>query len=100
IGNSILVHHKVNQNIFEYIFIGQDVRSFNTKQPILQYKSPVGNSAVPYPFAVGPTYTYCMIESKVIPNSSYCMDPYVEGIYVNNPSVASFSMKLIVPRSI
>ena len=96
IGNSILINSRNN----EYIYIGESVKSFVTNEAIIQYKSPVGNSAVPYPFAIGPTYTYCVIEEKMIPNSSYDIDPYEDGIYARKSGIANLPMKTLVPRTV
>lgn len=49
-GNSILVRLRELQ---KYIFIGMNIFSFETTEKILHYYSPIGNSDVPYPVAVG-----------------------------------------------
>lgn len=43
--NEALKHH--------YIYVGPTIYSFSTAFPIRMYFSPVGNSAVPYPYAIG-----------------------------------------------
>ena len=65
IGNSILV--KLSK--YKYIYIGERIYSFTTKDEIIKYVSPVGNSDVPYPYAIGTENTYLMIEDVVIPNN-------------------------------
>lgn len=64
-GNSILLHlSDVN-----YVFIGQNIFSFQAYHKIVKYVSPVGNNDVPYPFAVDENgYYYLMIEDVVIAN--------------------------------
>ena len=47
-GNSILIH--VHEN--EYIFVGHRIFSFRPAFPIVDFKSPVGNNDVPYPYAL------------------------------------------------
>ena len=47
-GNSILIH--VHDN--EYIFVGERIFSFQPAFPIVDFKSPVGNNDVPYPYAL------------------------------------------------
>ena len=47
-GNSILINTKGN----EYLFIGHVVAKFIAKDKIKLFKSPIGNSAVPYTFGV------------------------------------------------
>lgn len=73
-GNSILVDTSNNK----YTYIGSEIYEFETKDEIIDYFSPIGNSDVPYPFAVGTTYTYLMLEKKCILNSLINMthDPY------------------------
>jgi hypothetical protein len=65
-GNSILI--KTGKG--KYIFAGHEIFSFETRdnEDIKKYYSPVGNSAVPYPYAVGEKYTYFMLDKETIPN--------------------------------
>lgn len=62
-GNSILVEI----NVREYIYIGSEIYSFETEEDILDYYSPVGNSDVPYPYAIGQNNVYLMIEEVYFP---------------------------------
>lgn len=62
-GNSILLH--IRQN--EYIYIGESIKRFKTTDKILEYYSDVGNSDVPYPYAVGAKFIYFMLESVKMP---------------------------------
>jgi hypothetical protein len=65
-GNSILLHiSKAN-----YIYIGHMIQSFETREgeKIKSYYSPIGNSDVPYPYAIGEQYTYFMLDMDTIPN--------------------------------
>lgn len=76
-GNSLLV--QITNH--DYIFIGWEVYSFNTTDVIREYYSPVGNSDVPYPYAVGDQYIYLMIENVYMPktvlnNYEDFVDPY------------------------
>lgn len=66
-GNSILV----NVSDSKYIYIGDSIYSFETrdKEKIVKYYSPVGNSDVPYPYAVGENYTYFLLDSTTVPNN-------------------------------
>ncbi len=61
-GNSILLELKSN----EYVHIGSEIFSFDTKSEIKEYVSPVGNSDVPYPFAVDTNNNYYLITFDVI----------------------------------
>ena len=66
-GNSILL--EVGDG--KYIYIGHEIYSLETKdkERIVEYYSPVGNSMVPYPYAVGETNTYFMLNKQLVPNS-------------------------------
>ena len=46
-GNSILIEIAE----YSYVFIGNKIVSFLSYNPIVSFKSPIGNSCVPYPFA-------------------------------------------------
>ncbi len=62
-GNSILVEI----GNLEYVCIGDSIFSFKAIAPIKTYVSPVGNSDVPYPYAVDSDgYIYLMIENVII----------------------------------
>jgi len=56
-GNSILLDMGDN----EYIFIGDKIFSFDAKAKITDFVSPVGNSAVPYPYATDELKNYYLI---------------------------------------
>ena len=77
-GNSILV------NIIDmtYVFIGCIIYSFQTEEKINEYKSPVGNSDVPYPYAVGKKYVYFMIENQYADKSEFVN---YDGIIFDDP---------------
>jgi hypothetical protein len=65
-GNSILI--QIGNG--KYIHIGCEIYYFETKdkENIIEYYSPVGNSMVPYPYAVGENNTYFMLDKKLVPN--------------------------------
>jgi hypothetical protein len=64
-GNTILLQTGKD----EYTYIGDGIRSFKTKDGdvIEKYYSPVGNNAVPYPYAVGKKYVYLMLDNEYEP---------------------------------
>ena len=73
-GNSILVHVTGHQ----YLFIGHEIYSFTLADDVIQeYYSPVGNNAVPYPYAIGKHRTYFMLDSVSVPNE--LLDPDKDG---------------------
>jgi hypothetical protein len=62
-GNSILL--KLSKH--KYVFIGQKIYSFTTRDEIKKYISTVGNSDVPYPYAIGTKNVYLMISDVYVP---------------------------------
>jgi hypothetical protein len=63
-GNSLLIQTEKNK----YIYVGSEIYSFETKEDIKTYYSPIGNSFVPYPYAVGENFSYFMLDKKIVPN--------------------------------
>jgi hypothetical protein len=67
-GNSLLVQlGDIGDN--EYLYIGSEIYSFKSRDddPIVAYASPVGNSGVPYPYAIGKKYVYYMLNKSTLP---------------------------------
>jgi hypothetical protein len=66
-GNSLLLKLAAGR----YMYIGDRIYEFNTigGEEVLEYRSPIGNSDVPYPWARTATHTYLMIEDTVIENA-------------------------------
>jgi len=64
-GSSILVQLKENH----YVYIGSEIYSFRTTEPIVAYESPVGPSETPYPYAIGTEHTYFMLDKEKVPNA-------------------------------
>ena len=65
LGNTILANLGGNK----YLYIGEKVYEFKTKQPILSFDSPVGNNDSPYPFAKTQEQIILFVENAVISNS-------------------------------
>ena len=61
-GNSILVRKGRT-----YTFIGHEIYKFKPLDKIIEYYSPIGNSAVPYPVAIGTKYVYFMVDHTYVP---------------------------------
>jgi hypothetical protein len=80
LGNTILLHISSNK----YLFMGgiAGIYTFETADNdiIKDFSSPIGNSDVPYPFAIGEKYTYLLIKNLFIPNDNLDMtkDPYAQ----------------------
>jgi len=67
-GNSILVY----LGNFEYVFIGDCIYKFKTTDDIIEtYYSPVGNSDVPYPFAISNKNVYFMLDKTYVARTIY-----------------------------
>ncbi len=66
-GNSMLL----DEGGGRYVYIGEVGFRFAVEpgDRIVDYVSPIGNSCVPYPFAVGEINTYFMLEPCYLPNS-------------------------------
>ncbi len=64
VGNSLLIQTGKNK----YVYVGSEIYSFETKEDIKKYYSPIGNSYVPYPYAVGESLTYFMLDKETLPN--------------------------------
>lgn len=64
-GNSILVHLSGKR----YMYIGSEIYKFNIEigDRIISYFSPIGNSDVPYPYAIGEQMAYFMLDKKLVP---------------------------------
>jgi hypothetical protein len=77
-GNTLLVVVSPTK----LLYIGSRLYTFEPVKgdTIQAYYSPVGNSDVPYPWAVGTTHTYLLGESVFIPNS--VLEPSVKNPYV------------------
>ena len=75
-GNTILAHIKEDL----YVWIGSIIYEFRTAPGdyIIQFHSPVGNSDVPYPYAIGKRFTYLLLEGKYMDNKHIepKTDPY------------------------
>jgi len=74
-GNSILIqNHRLT-----YIEIGREIFEFEALDEIVTYVSPVGNSDVPYPYAVDSKNRYYLMIANVILNhvpEEHVNDPY------------------------
>lgn len=66
-GNSILV--QVSK--MKYAYIGSVMYSFTSRDPIVEYWSPVGNNDVPYPVAFSKLYAFFMLDGQRVPLASF-----------------------------
>lgn len=105
-NNTILV----DQGDGTYLFVGgPQIYTFRPDGPIRHFYSPIGNSEVPYPWAVSDNSTYLLVEKAVIPNRDiptndpylfyYCFDRQGETRFEEFSKMKSFYRNL-VPTSI
>lgn len=78
-GNSLLA--KVSNNRF--VFVGKEVYEFETLpgDTILSFSSPVGNSGVPYPFAIGNTHVYLLAEKVAVQKNFFDLKDTTFDVY-------------------
>jgi hypothetical protein len=70
-GNTILI--QVDATTF--IFVGHAIYTFHISDDIIEsYYSPVGNSDVPYPYAIGKQYSYFMLDRMKVSNEHLQVD--------------------------
>ena len=69
-GNSVLFKLAGDQ----WLFIGADIRSMTIKDTITKLVSTMGNNQVPYPYAIGKSLAYLLIEDVAVPKTE--LDPY------------------------
>jgi hypothetical protein len=96
-GNNILVHTKKINNKNTYIMIDGEIFSFTVDDKIIDFRSPIGNSDVPYSYAVGKKNTYLMTLKQTVPTSiiENNDDPY-ENKY--DKFTQNFSTKILIQR--
>lgn len=83
-GNSILLQIKTNK----YIYIGSSIFEFTTYNEIITFISNVGNSDVPYPYAIDCDNTYYLLGENVVVHNIHPTsdsDPY--DIYYDNYTI-------------
>jgi hypothetical protein len=88
LGNSLLLQLEDNQ----YEFIGRTIFTFSSLAEIVEFVSPVGNSDVPYPYAIDADgNTYLMIEHVVLKGAHlFEDDPY--SYYYDKSTMGEFYM--------
>jgi hypothetical protein len=89
-GNSILL--KVGK---KYIYIGTSVYEFTPKAEIVKYVSPIGNSDVPYPYAVDTKGNYYLLTEHVILDHIEGSKPY-DYYYNERPKKIKLVSKTLV----
>jgi hypothetical protein len=71
-GNSFILQKEGDEATNDYYHVGYEIFKFRALAPIIFYTSPVGNSAVPYPWAQDAKGNfYLMIENTVLTKISH-----------------------------
>lgn len=85
IGNSILLQTSGTK----YIYIGSEIFEFQTidKDAIQKYYSDIGNSDVPYPYAIGKTHVYIMLDKVAVDKTYFDMKKNIYEQYYFEQSV-------------
>ena len=83
VGSTILL--QVSKKCYFFIQ-GRKSRFFTTvgDDEIVEYHAQIGNSDVPYPYAVGQSYVYLMIEDVYIEKNRLPPHPDPYGVYYNH----------------
>jgi hypothetical protein len=101
-GNSILLHIGSTRGRNQYIYIGHQITAFSLAAGdiIEHYYSPVGNNGVPYPYAVGRTNTYFMLDNAYISNTHIDLskDGYSQFYAAPRSQKHAYAVRVIVPR--
>ena len=90
-GNSILLQTENNK----YVFIGRQVIEFESLAPIINFVSPVGNSDVPYPYAIDEKNNcYLLIEDVILTGKADVSEKHLQEL-INEPYDYYYYIKLI-----
>lgn len=99
-GNTILLRISHRLYDYYYIYLGDDIRAFHTREPIIHYVSSVGNNCVPYPYAESEHFVY-NLWTDLMHSVSDCKNREIEGYISDNVSLGnSFSSEFIADRGI
>lgn len=95
-GNTILVHENNNK----YIFIGDNIHSFeiDADEEIETFVSPIGNSDVPYPYAISNKKIYLIAFKQCVSNSK--IDTNVDPYGTENSDLENYNIEIIEKRII
>lgn len=65
-GNSILFLLEEGQYKCRYLYVGSSMKGFSTREPIVDFKSPVANNDVPCPYAMTASGLYYLPETDEV----------------------------------
>lgn len=89
-GNSVLVRCGS-----KYIYIGSEIYEFSPVKgdTIEQYYSNIGNSDVPYPYAIGKTHIYILLDKVAVEKSFFGMKSEIYQQYYNAETYLPMCLK-------
>jgi len=90
LGNSILLH--IGKKM--YVLIGQSIYLFESLNKIVDFKSPVGNSDVPYSYAIDIKGFIYLLTSNVVMAPNYDLNKYLSDKW-HDPSIYYYKHKLM-----
>lgn len=61
--------------MYQYIEVSNEIRQFETTEPILEYYAYVGNSRTAYPIAYTKNYYICTYNDHIIPKTEIFVEP-------------------------
>jgi hypothetical protein len=65
VGNSVLLKLcEAPVGLHRYAFVGEQIYTFQTSEPVLKYFSQIGNNHMSYPVAIGPTLVFFFLDCK------------------------------------
>ena len=93
-GSSVLVCIRGER----YAFVGNEIKHIRCERPIVEFRSPLGNADVPYPYAFDDEgKCYLFIEDVVASSIPQGVDPYA--YYYDKPPGATFAPMPLAPRA-
>lgn len=93
-GNSFLLR---TNTPLEYMYIGERIFTFRSLDHISEYVSPVGNSDVPYPYAVDHSGNYYLVIEKVTLLARSSLADTIRKSFENNPYIYYYRASLLTP---
>jgi len=89
----------------KYVYVGSEMYEFSTDDVILKFYSDLGNSDVPYPYAVGEKYIYIMLDKVAVEKSLFDMKEdiykqYYEKYYKKGKAITLKTKKVQMGKTI
>lgn len=96
-GNSLLL-----QTGSKYVFIGWEIYEFSPVKgdTIVKYYSDIGNNDVPYPYAIGKTHVYILLEKVAVPLDFFHSMKEIYQQYYEADNILPMCLKGYDPKNI